>query len=387
MTDSSAWIAITDNHSFVLDGLAVTKPFLNVLLRKEVLRPEERKWLLSGFETAADDNDRRRLKMILLYTMLISHPDAYASYMVFQNALLTTKQVDILHRLIEHVGHGESECCWTPQCNIDFPLHVSSADTTPPVLRDQTEPFSRTRRRGSTQVFKAMDKALYVVDIIADQTLLSEVQDYFLSIRTWLSGHLKSVDPQQIEIRLHKASVREERNLIIIYPLLDVHDKSSQWPARGLVRLGEFASREERIPECQVELIPVQGLLHLFSPSCEDSFREDYLGDDSGSHNTGTQSVFKAEDLEYNSTEDLIGSGAFSEVFKVAIPSQSRTAALKVVCSSSWSVHSPSVLPSVIFLPNQCVFVSPMAVKQTSIHSRKSWPCYRKWVIMTTLFN
>lgn len=119
------------------------------------------------------------------------------------------------------------------------------------------------------------------------------------------------------------------------------------------------------MPECQVELIPVEGLLHLFSPSCEEFLRQDYLED---TRDIATQVVFKAEDLEFDTRKDLIGRGAFSEVFKVTISNQSRTAALKVFWSGLGSVHNPSVLSNLIVLFN----VLYIAEKQISNRSRKS---------------
>lgn len=111
-------------------------------------------------------------------------------------------------------------------------------------MLDQTVPFSPISRSRPSLFLKAVNKALYTVDIIADQKLLSEVQEYVWSdIRSSLSRQLKTVDPQKVEMRLHSVNAPEVRKLTIIYPVLDVQDKSNQWPdggTRNIVTLGSL---------------------------------------------------------------------------------------------------------------------------------------------------
>ena len=180
--------------------------------------------------------------------------------------------------------------------------------------------------------FDVPHEPLCIVDVIVDETMRIEIQESQESIRTWLSSKLDSIDPKYIEIRPHVArfpsTATKQRKLTIIFPHLHIEESDRQ--------SHNSLSIEQLIPgggvsNCHIELIPVGGLDYLFEPDSEDFLRGDFAGDTTfpTSRDTGTLAVFKEEDLAYDIKEDHLGSGTFSDVFRVNILSINRQAALK----------------------------------------------------------
>ena len=95
------WKWIRQNPSIFLYDLVVNERFLDLLYRKQVLKSEEKKWLMSTFLTGSDDDHCSRLKMVLLYTMLTRHTDVYKlrTYTAFHYALAKTGQLGILGKI------------------------------------------------------------------------------------------------------------------------------------------------------------------------------------------------------------------------------------------------------------------------------------------------
>ena len=168
-----------------------------------------------------------------------------------------------------------------------------------------------------------------------------EIQESQKSICTWLSGKLNSIDPMYIEIRPHVAhfppTATGQRKLTIIFPVTEGSKRGSS----------NSISIEQLIPDggvsnCHVELIPVEGLDHLFTPLSEDFLRDDFAGDTAypTSRDTKTGIIFSPRHFEYDKQDDrFLKQGRLIDVTRVNIPCIKSRAALKRFARRAKSVY------------------------------------------------
>ena len=164
------------------------------------------------------------------------------------------------------------------------------------------------------------EETLYIVDVIVDETMATEIRESEGSIRTLLSGELHTY-PSAIGIRLHVAEMGQ-RKPTIIFPLLGVNE-----PERGpsdSISIGELTPAIGA-SDCRVELISVAGLDHLFKPV---SLRDDFHSARPSSPSRDTESLKASHPEErvatYANNGNQIDSGAF-DASKSDTPSSSRS--------------------------------------------------------------
>ncbi|XP_062519819.1 receptor-interacting serine/threonine-protein kinase 1-like isoform X3 [Corticium candelabrum] len=322
-SSSRVWIPVLDSHYAVSRNLVPKEEFLDVLYRKGVLLKDEKRWLLKI--SFLDDGRRLVANKILLYSILCRHSNAIHTYQVLLDALLASQQNEVLETIIRSVR----------QCRED---------------EDQSDSICNMWGPSSPSDSSSQGTTTLIVDMIVDMKLLIKIQEFRQSIHTWLCREvLGEVDHDQVAIHLHVVRSHEQQtqHVIIIYPSMETQDDAKQGPQVKepvVVQLQGILQAEEcgnlNCPKCDVELIGIRGLNHLFKPKSEVSPRSEFSHSSNFSRNFSRLSLssqsrcskstdigmFSPDEIE---TLDCVGNGKYSKVLKVRMAKTDKIAALK----------------------------------------------------------